>query len=162
MVRAPVVKGMGVQGDRAKLACRACRRDNKKVCGNIVPISNQTTISLSQCGDVRPCQRCQLRHEDCIHVDKGPKVVHLRCENCRNDNKRCEDVRPCSSCLEEGKDCIQLGRRGRGHGTRVKAVSNRTHANMFRNFLTDYTQACTSCRRDKVRCDGVRSVILRS
>ncbi|KII87350.1 hypothetical protein PLICRDRAFT_252724 [Plicaturopsis crispa FD-325 SS-3] len=95
--------------DRAKLACQNCRRDNKK------------------CDDTRPCQRCVARSEECIHVGRGPKLVKLRCEACRKDNKKCEDMRPCKSCIEQGFECINLARKGRGHGTRVKA-------------------ACTNCR----------------
>ncbi len=52
-------------GERAKLACLACRRDNKK------------------CGDQRPCARCISRSEECIHVNRGPKIVKSRCQACR-------------------------------------------------------------------------------
>jgi hypothetical protein len=105
--------------DRAKLACQNCRRDNKK------------------CEDQRPCSRCVARSENCVHVGRGPKLVKLRCEGCRLDNKKCEDVRPCKHCTDLGKQCVNVMRKGKGHGTRVKA-------------------ACTCCRRDKIRCDGVR------
>ncbi|KAG2051029.1 hypothetical protein BDR06DRAFT_610249 [Suillus hirtellus] len=107
--------------DRAKLACQNCRRDNKK------------------CDDQRPCTRCIARGEECVHVGKGPKLVKLRCEGCRQENKKCEDARPCRQCVECGKECISVQRKGRGHGTRVKA-------------------ACVYCRRDKVRCEGVRGI----
>ena len=76
-----------------------------------------------QCDDQRPCSRCIARSEECIHVARGPKLVKLRCEGCRADNKRCEDSRPCKFCVEGGKECIAVPRKGRGHGTRVKAVS---------------------------------------
>ncbi|KAJ8586689.1 hypothetical protein M405DRAFT_343696 [Rhizopogon salebrosus TDB-379] len=105
--------------DRAKLACQNCRRDNKK------------------CDDQRPCPRCVARGEECVHLGKGPKLVKLRCEGCRQDNKKCEDARPCRQCVEHGRDCVSVQRKGRGHGTRVKA-------------------ACVYCRRDKVRCGGAR------
>ncbi|KAF8817402.1 hypothetical protein BYT27DRAFT_7005521, partial [Phlegmacium glaucopus] len=105
--------------DRAKLACSSCRRDNKK------------------CDDQRPCSRCIARSEECVHVGRGPKLVKLRCEGCREGNKRCEDPRPCKYCVESHKPCVLVPRKGRGHGTRVKA-------------------ACMNCRRDKIRCDGVR------
>lgn len=108
--------------DRAKLACQNCRRDNKK------------------CDDQRPCSRCIARGEECVHVGKGPKLVKLRCEGCRQDNKKCEDARPCRQCVECGKECINVQRKGRGHGTRVKA-------------------ACVYCRRDKVRCEGMRPCV---
>ncbi|PPQ67879.1 hypothetical protein CVT25_010318 [Psilocybe cyanescens] len=91
-------------GDRAKLACSSCRRDNKK------------------CDDQRPCSRCVVRGEECIHVGRGPKLVKLRCEGCRDTKKRCEDTRPCRYCIESFKQCVIVPRKGRGHGTRVKAV----------------------------------------
>ncbi|KAF8075108.1 hypothetical protein FPV67DRAFT_1409225, partial [Lyophyllum atratum] len=106
--------------DRAKLACTNCRRDNKK------------------CEDQRPCSRCVARGEQCVHVGRGPKLVKLRCEVCRQDSKRCEDARPCRYCVENNKQCITQPRKGRGHGTRVKA------------------SIYTLRRRDKIRCDGVR------
>ncbi|KAH7926046.1 hypothetical protein BV22DRAFT_1009933, partial [Leucogyrophana mollusca] len=109
--------------DRAKLACQNCRRDNKK------------------CDDQRPCSRCVARGEDCVHVGRGPKLVKLRCEACRTENRRCEDARPCKQCLDQGKECVSVQRKGRGHGTRVKAVSDFIHP------------------RDKVRCEGVRPCV---
>ncbi len=57
-------------GERAKLACLACRRDNKK------------------CGDQRPCARCISRSEECIHVNRGPKIVKSRCQACRDQNRK--------------------------------------------------------------------------
>ncbi|KAI0042192.1 hypothetical protein FA95DRAFT_609027 [Auriscalpium vulgare] len=108
-----------VKTERAKLACKACRRDNKK------------------CEDERPCGRCIVRGEDCVHVARGPKLVKARCQACRDLNKRCEDVRPCRFCVERQCDCVDPPRKGKGHGTRVKA-------------------ACMNCRHDKIRCDGQR------
>ena len=81
---------------------------------------------MVQCDDHRPCSRCVARGEDCIHVSRGPKLVKLRCEGCREDNKRCEESRPCKYCVEDEKECIVVPRKGRGHGTRVKSVSNLT------------------------------------
>ncbi|ETW78657.1 hypothetical protein HETIRDRAFT_172210 [Heterobasidion irregulare TC 32-1] len=91
--------------DRAKTACLACRRDNKK------------------CEDQRPCARCVARSEPCVHVSRGPKMVKVRCQSCREINKRCEDARPCHFCSDTGKECFDLPRKGKGHGTRVKAIS---------------------------------------
>lgn len=111
--------------DRAKLACQNCRRDNKKVFfTSSVSNSSQIPIlpSVHQCDDQRPCSRCIARSEECVHVARGPKLVKLRCEGCRQDNKRCEDARPCAHCLELGRECVSVPRKGRGHGTRVKAV----------------------------------------
>ncbi|KAI0061006.1 hypothetical protein BV25DRAFT_823473 [Artomyces pyxidatus] len=110
-----------LKGERAKLACKSCRRDNKK------------------CEDQRPCGRCVMRGEECVHVARGPKLVKARCQMCRETNRRCEDPRPCKYCVERACECIDPPRKGKGHGTRVKA-------------------ACTNCRHDKVRCDGNRSV----
>ncbi|TDL26679.1 hypothetical protein BD410DRAFT_715691 [Rickenella mellea] len=90
--------------ERAKLACLACRRDNKK------------------CDDQRPCTRCQARSEECIHVQRGPKVVKLRCKACRRENRKCEDHRPCKFCTETNEPCSDVPRKGRGHGTRVKTA----------------------------------------
>lgn len=56
-------------------------------------------------------------------MNRGPKLVKLRCESCRKDNKKCEDTRPCKYCLEDGVECVNATRKGRGHGTRVMAVS---------------------------------------
>ena len=75
-----------------------------------------------KCDDHRPCSRCVARSEECVHVSRGPKLVKLRCEGCREDNKRCEESRPCKYCVENLKECIVVPRKGRGHGTRVKAV----------------------------------------
>ncbi|KLO09568.1 hypothetical protein SCHPADRAFT_561204 [Schizopora paradoxa] len=106
-------------GERAKLACLACRRDNKK------------------CGDQRPCSRCISRSEECIHINRGPKIVKSRCHACREQNRKCEDVRPCRHCAELGEQCYDLPRKGRGHGTRVKT-------------------ACIACRRNKTQCESSR------
>ncbi|KJA28033.1 hypothetical protein HYPSUDRAFT_795681 [Hypholoma sublateritium FD-334 SS-4] len=91
-------------GDRAKLACSNCRRDNKK------------------CDDQRPCSRCVARSEECVHLPRGPKLIKLRCEECRMHNKRCEETRPCQYCIDLGNQCVTATRKGRGHGTRVKAA----------------------------------------
>lgn len=75
-----------------------------------------------KCDDQRPCSRCVARSEECVHVGRGPKLVKLRCEGCRQDNRKCEDARPCRHCTEQGRECVSVQRKGRGHGTRVKAV----------------------------------------
>lgn len=49
--------------------------------------------------------------------------MKLRCEGCREENKRCEETRPCRYCVDNDKECIVVPRKGRGHGTRVKAVN---------------------------------------
>jgi len=108
------------KSERAKLACLSCRRDNKKVgfCLSFVSCTH-----TGQCDNQRPCSRCLGRGEECVHVGRGPKLVKLRCEHCRQENRKCEDSRPCRECIEQGKECVNLQRRSRGHGTRVKAVS---------------------------------------
>ncbi|KDR80688.1 hypothetical protein GALMADRAFT_241076 [Galerina marginata CBS 339.88] len=118
-------------GDRAKLACSSCRRDNKK------------------CDDQRPCSRCIARGEECIHVSRGPKLVKLRCEGCRDDNKRCEDSRPCRYCLESCKQCIIVPRKGRGHGTRVKAACTSCRRDKIR---CNGDRPCTSCVKKGCEC----------
>ena len=55
-------------------------------------------------------------------MNRGPKLVKLRCECCRRDNKKCEDTRPCRYCIEQNVECVNATRKGRGHGTRVMAV----------------------------------------
>lgn len=89
-----------------------------------------------QCDDQRPCSRCIARSEECVHVGRGPKLVKLRCEGCREDNKRCEDPRPCKYCVESNKPCVLVPRKGRGHGTRVKAVSSIWSVNFWSDFLS--------------------------
>jgi len=89
-------------------------------CAQAIEIAD---MDLVQCEDQRPCARCITRGENCIHVNRGPKLVKLRCEWCRKENKKCEDIRPCRFCVEEGQECINAIRKGRGHGTRVMAVS---------------------------------------
>lgn len=42
-------------------------------------------------------------------------------------NKRCEETRPCQYCIDLGNQCVTATRKGRGHGTRVKAVSPVTY-----------------------------------
>ncbi|PPQ76252.1 hypothetical protein CVT26_008287, partial [Gymnopilus dilepis] len=125
----PPVPSRPGRGERAKLACSSCRRDNKK------------------CDDQRPCSRCVARGEECIHIARGPKLVKLRCEGCRADNKRCEDSRPCKYCVESSKQCIVVPRKGRGHGTRVKAVSP-SYASISLVSNDDvFEKACTGCRQ---------------
>ncbi|KAI0033915.1 hypothetical protein K488DRAFT_46620 [Vararia minispora EC-137] len=89
---------------KAKLPCKACRKDNQK------------------CEDHRPCGRCVLRGTACERVGRGPKMISVRCESCRATNKRCEDARPCQFCIARGCACIDPPRKGRGQGTRVKAA----------------------------------------
>jgi len=101
-------------------------------------------LDCIQCEDQRPCGRCIARGEECIHVNRGPKLVKLRCEWCRKENKKCEDNRPCRFCVEEGQECINAVRRGRGHGTRVMAVSS--HFCRFSTITERALQACTNCR----------------
>ncbi|KAG8221033.1 hypothetical protein J3R82DRAFT_2543 [Butyriboletus roseoflavus] len=109
------------KSERAKLACQNCRRDNKK------------------CDDQRPCSRCIARNEECVHVGRGPKLVKLRCEGCRQENRKCEDARPCKQCVEQGKECVSVQRKGRGHGTRVKAACATC-------------RPCTTCVRKGYQC----------
>ncbi|KAF9530474.1 hypothetical protein CPB83DRAFT_882275 [Crepidotus variabilis] len=129
-------------GERAKLACVSCRRDNKK------------------CDDNRPCSRCIARSEQCIHVNRGPKLVKLRCEGCREENKRCEETRPCKYCVDNQKECVVVPRKGRGHGTRVKAAcmscrrdkircnGDRPCAACIKKGCDCVDRACTTCSRD--------------
>ncbi|KDQ61521.1 hypothetical protein JAAARDRAFT_512642 [Jaapia argillacea MUCL 33604] len=117
--------------DRAKLACMACRRDNKK------------------CEDQRPCSRCVTRAEECVHVGRGPKLVKLRCAGCRRDNKRCEDARPCQHCIDKGEECVDTPRRGRGHGTRVKAACTNCRRDKIR---CDGGRPCSACSRKALSC----------
>ncbi|KAH9995377.1 hypothetical protein BJV74DRAFT_330599 [Russula compacta] len=109
----------GKSGGRAQLACKNCRRDNKK------------------CEDQRPCRRCVMRSDECVHVVRRPKLVKVRCQSCRGANRRCEEARPCYHCSTRGEVCIDPPRKGRGQGMRVKV-------------------ACVKCREHKVRCDGQR------
>jgi hypothetical protein len=118
--------------ERAKLACQSCRRDNKKVIWKYYTFSKYICRLSAQCEDSRPCSRCVSRGEECIHVGRGPKQVKLRCEACRKGNKRCEDARPCSFCVQQNIECINLARKGRGHGTRVKAVCQFFFTNLIR------------------------------
>ena len=126
---------------------------------------------FSQCDDQRPCSRCVVRGEECVHVGRGPKLVKLRCEGCRQENRKCEDARPCKQCIEQGRECVSVQRKGRGHGTRVKAVSsfcplfsNRCDLHRCRRVrhagedFDGFEESClrSRSRRDKVRCDGVR------
>ncbi|TFL05225.1 hypothetical protein BDV98DRAFT_288831 [Pterulicium gracile] len=127
-------RGAANVSTRAKLACQGCRRDNKKV---RAISAVRTGLAVFACDDKRPCSRCVARNEECVHVERGPKLVKVRCGNCRTYNKRCQDSRPCDYCTENGMQCVDISRKDRGLGTRVKT-------------------ACTHCRRDKIRCDGVR------
>lgn len=118
----------GKSGKRAKLACKNCRRDNKKVSGQRADANEGRALSLtdalrSQCEDQRPCRRCVLRRDECIHVARRPKLVKVRCQPCRETNRRCEDARPCQSCSTHGEMCINPPKKGRVNGTRVKVVS---------------------------------------
>lgn len=117
--------------DRAKTACLACRRDNKK------------------CEDQRPCARCVARSEPCVHVSRGPKMVKVRCQSCRETNKRCEDARPCHLCSDTGKECFDLPRKGKGHGTRVKAACTNCRRDKVR---CDGDRPCLSCYRKDFVC----------
>ncbi|KAI0255868.1 hypothetical protein BJV78DRAFT_580019 [Lactifluus subvellereus] len=136
------LQSRGKSDKRAKLACKNCRRDNKKVSSQRTNANEGRAPSLtdalhSQCEDQRPCKRCVLRGDECIHVARGPKLVKVRCQPCRETNRRCEDARPCQSCSTHGEMCINPPKKGRVNGTRVKV-------------------ACVKCRQDKVRCDGQR------
>ncbi|KAI0311481.1 hypothetical protein OF83DRAFT_1150782 [Amylostereum chailletii] len=117
--------------DRVKLACKNCRRDNKK------------------CEDHRPCGRCVLRGEECIRVGRGPKVVKVRCQFCRETNKKCEDARPCKHCVEMKHECFDPPRKGRGHGTRVKAACVSCRRDKIR---CDGGRPCLSCSRKGTDC----------
>ncbi|KAI0272490.1 hypothetical protein BC834DRAFT_856998 [Gloeopeniophorella convolvens] len=117
--------------ERAKLACKNCRRDNKK------------------CEDQRPCGRCVLRGDECIHVARGPKLVKVRCQFCREANRRCEDVRPCRYCAARGGECVDPPRKGKGHGTRVKAACVKCRQDKVR---CDGQRPCVSCDRKGFVC----------
>ncbi|KAA1470226.1 hypothetical protein DENSPDRAFT_678259 [Dentipellis sp. KUC8613] len=126
--------GRGAPGrpsERAKLACRSCRRDNKK------------------CEDQRPCGRCMARNEECVHVGRGPKLVKVRCQFCREGNRRCEDARPCKFCVERGGECIDPPRKGKGHGTRVKAACVNCRRDKVR---CDGTRPCGACDKKGLQC----------
>lgn len=123
--------GKNQGSDRAKLACKNCRRDNKK------------------CDDQRPCSRCVSRSEECVHIGRRPKLVKLRCEGCRESGKRCEEARPCQFCVESGKDCVTAPRKGRGHGTRVKAACVACRRDKIR---CDGARPCASCARKGYNC----------
>ncbi|TFK64098.1 hypothetical protein BDN72DRAFT_285337 [Pluteus cervinus] len=125
------VRNVRSGGERAKLACTNCRRDNKK------------------CDDQRPCPRCVARGEECVHVGRGPKLVKLRCEACRKDNKRCEEVKPCGYCVEQKVECVTQPRKGRGHGTRVKAACMSCRRDKIR---CDGVRPCSSCVRKNFEC----------
>jgi len=113
-------------GDRVKLACSSCRRDNKKVLAPPLFLSavhrNPCYLNLWKCDDQRPCSRCIARSQECIPTNRGPKLAKLRCEGCRADNGQCEESRPCKPCLESSRQCVTVPRKGRGQGGRVKAV----------------------------------------
>ncbi|KIM44683.1 hypothetical protein M413DRAFT_442637 [Hebeloma cylindrosporum] len=118
-------------GDRVKLACSSCRRDNKK------------------CDDQRPCSRCIARSQECIQATRVPKLVKLRCEGCRADNRQCEESRPCKPCLESARECITLPRKGRGQGGRVKAACMACRRDKIR---CDGDRPCTSCVKKGCPC----------
>ncbi|KAF8202299.1 hypothetical protein BJ912DRAFT_944416 [Pholiota molesta] len=111
--------------------------------------ANAPNLHAPTCDDQRPCSRCIARSEECVHLPRGPKLIKLRCEGCRMDNKRCEETRPCGYCSDAGKICVTAARKGRGHGTRVKTVFG---CWSLRNVL------CSTLpfRRDKIRCNGDR------
>ncbi|KAK0467026.1 uncharacterized protein EV420DRAFT_1506777 [Desarmillaria tabescens] len=56
--------------ERVKLACEACRKDNKK------------------CDEQRPCGRCVIRKKECVMLERGPKSTKP-CGPCRNANEDC-------------------------------------------------------------------------
>lgn len=130
--------------DRAKLACQACRRDNKKVYLFVSSGVQSLKLHWIKCEDQRPCARCITRGEECVHVSRGPKLVKLRCEWCRKENKKCEDNRPCWYCVDAGQQCINVVRKGRGHGTRVMAVG--VDSRRYLSITKGALQACTNCR----------------
>jgi len=126
----------GKFGKRAKLACKNCRRDNKK------------------CEDQRPCKRCVLRGDECIHVARGPKLVKVRCQPCREANRRCEDARPCQSCTTHGELCINPPKKGRVNGTRVKVACVKCRQDKVR---CDGQRPCASCGRKGIVCQDTSS-----
>lgn len=126
-----VLRSSRRKGERAKLACLSCRRDNKK------------------CEDQRPCSRCVARSEDCVHVVRGPKSVKLRCESCRQENRKCEEARPCQQCIEQGKECVNVQRRSRGHGTRVKKACTNCRRDKVR---CEGIRPCANCVKKGYQC----------
>ncbi|KAI6041316.1 hypothetical protein EDC04DRAFT_3089265 [Pisolithus marmoratus] len=126
-----VLRSSRRRGERAKLACMSCRRDNKK------------------CDDQRPCSRCVARSEECVHVARGPKLVKLRCESCRQENRKCEESRPCQQCVEQGKECVNVQRRSRGHGTRVKTACTNCRRDKVR---CEGIRPCTTCVKKGYQC----------
>ncbi|EIM86804.1 uncharacterized protein STEHIDRAFT_147278 [Stereum hirsutum FP-91666 SS1] len=117
--------------ERAKLACRSCRRDNKK------------------CDNGRPCGRCVARNEECVKVGRGPKQVKVRCQGCRETNQRCEDERPCRFCVATRVECFDPPRKGTGHGVRVKSACKNCRRDKVR---CDGERPCVSCRRKGLTC----------
>ncbi|KZS94803.1 hypothetical protein SISNIDRAFT_452928 [Sistotremastrum niveocremeum HHB9708] len=144
--------------DRAKLACQACRRDNKK------------------CENTRPCSRCVNRNEQCIHVTRSSnaKRLKLRCKCCRRDNKKCEEARPCSHCSAIGEMCEDAPRKGRGAGTRVKMAcagcrrdktqcdEGRPCQGCIRKSIACIERTCKTCTEEGKECDSCRSKRRRS
>ncbi|KAI6130145.1 hypothetical protein EV401DRAFT_1923940, partial [Pisolithus croceorrhizus] len=131
-----VLRSSRRRGERAKLACLSCRRDNKK------------------CEDQRPCSRCVARSEECVHVVRGPKSVKLRCESCRQENRKCEEARPCQQCIEQGKECVNVQRRSRGHGTRVKKWLARNLSSACRRdkVRCEGVRPCANCVKKGYQC----------
>ena len=59
---------------------------------------------------------------DCVQAEPEPKSGKLRCEACRQNNKKCGDDRPCRYCREADLECVENGRRKGGPGVRMKRV----------------------------------------
>ncbi|KAG7444970.1 uncharacterized protein BT62DRAFT_898745 [Guyanagaster necrorhizus] len=118
--------------ERVKLACEACRKDNKK------------------CDEQRPCGRCVIRKKECVMLERGPKSTKLRCEGCRKANRRCDDLRPCGPCRNANEECINTKRQG-GHGHRVKqvCVSCLSERDKIR---CNGERPCTHCDRKNYEC----------
>ena len=84
--------------ERAKLACLACRRwvyhRFPYVRIILIPFMCFSAMLFNlirdnkKCDDQRPCARCKTRSEECIHVARRPKVVKLRCQACREENRK--------------------------------------------------------------------------
>lgn len=116
--------------ERVKLACEACRKDNKK------------------CDEQRPCGRCVIRKKDCVMLERGPKSTKLRCEGCRKANRRCDDLRPCGPCRNANEECINTKRQG-GHGHRVKQACLNCRRDKIR---CNGERPCTHCDRKNYEC----------
>lgn len=82
---------------RAKLACEGCRRcvvpdDVARCCTAHMILLGAKSASVfrdnKKCEDRRPCARCVQRREECVHVERGPKEVKIRCSKCREDGQK--------------------------------------------------------------------------